>query len=191
LSATRSLGVQAQQRARSLAASDFVRKVSQTYASHIVRILLGLVTTVIVARALGPAGRGTFATAAAIGALGVQFGNLGLHTANTYFAARDKKSIRVLLGNSIVVSFGLGSLIAVAIWCALQASPRLLSLSGMNLVLAVAWIPFGLGYLLLQNMLLGMQAVGTYNLVDLFSKALPVVLFGSLIASGRATVPWV
>jgi O-antigen/teichoic acid export membrane protein len=39
--------------------------------------------------------------------------------------------------------------------------------------------------------LLGMQAVGTYNLVDLFSKALPVVLIGSLIASGRATVPWV
>ena len=62
---------------RSAQNSDFVRKVMETYATRIFLMGIALVTTVVVARLLGPQGRGYYAVAAAIGALGVQFGTLG------------------------------------------------------------------------------------------------------------------
>ena len=64
----------------------------ETYATRILLIGIGLVSAVIVARLLGPQGRGIYAVAAATGALGVQFGNLGLHTSNIYFVARDPQN---------------------------------------------------------------------------------------------------
>ena len=55
---------------RSVLSSDFIRKVMETYATRILLIGIGLVSAVIVARLLGPQGRGIYAVAAATGALG-------------------------------------------------------------------------------------------------------------------------
>lgn len=166
---------------RSALSSDFVSKVAETYLTRIVLMCLALVTTVIVARLLGPEGRGYYAVAAATGALGVQFGNLGLHTSNTYFVAKHPESLPFLTGNSLVVSFGFGGLIAMVLGIIFTVSPGLLGIGGATLLMALAWIPFGLAYTLTQNLLLGLQDVRGYNLAEILNKTVPLLLIGILV----------
>lgn len=168
--------------------SDFAQKVFETYLTRVGIMALGLVTTVIVSRLLGPSGRGLYAIAVATGTLGVQFGNLGLHTSNIYFAARDSTLLPQLMGNSLAVSFGFGSLLAALVGGVLLASPGLIDLRGATLFLALLWIPFGLAYLLLQDLMLGLQDVRGYNLLEAASKAGPLLFIAVLFAIGRISV---
>ncbi|MDX1389259.1 MAG: hypothetical protein R3344_08715, partial [Acidobacteriota bacterium] len=103
-------------RVRRALESDFVQKVIETFATRILLIGIGFATSVLIARILGPEGRGLFAVAGTIAAIGIQFGNLGLHSANTYSVARDRGKLPGLLANSLLVGFGLGGLVAVITW---------------------------------------------------------------------------
>jgi len=171
-----------------IVSSDFMRKVGETFVTRIFLIGIGVATSVIVARALGPEGRGLYAVAATIGAIGVQFGNLGLHASNTYYVARDKKLLPALVGNTIMVSFAVGGFITVLIWMIFSIWSKLAPLDGLLLILSLIWIPLGLVCLLLQNLLLGIQEVRAFNKIELVTKMFGVGLIGLLTLIGTATV---
>src|SRR5260370_22178301 len=124
--------------------SGLFRNVLETYGTRVLLIAVGLATTVLVSRVLGPMGRGLFAVAVVIGAIGVQFGNLGLHASNTYYVAKDRDLLPALIGNTLVISFGIGGLGALVCWVVFAFWPAIAPLQGILLVLALAWIPFGL-----------------------------------------------
>lgn len=169
--------------------SDFVRKVSETYATQILRTALSMATTVLVARMLGPEGRGVYAVAAIVGALGVQFGNLGLHASNTYFVAKDPSCARQLMGNSLVAGFGFGGLICVVLCMVFWKYPQIARIPSNLQLLAVLSIPLGLTYLLMQNLLVGLHQVRPYNLIELVNKAIPALLLLPLILVHAVSVP--
>ena len=107
-----------------IVASEFVRSAATTFATRIVLVGLGLATTVVVARSLGPEGRGLYAVALTIATLGVQLGNLGLHASNTYFVAKDRSLLSGLIGNTLVVTLGLGGLGAAVAGAVFHASVK-------------------------------------------------------------------
>ncbi len=156
--------------------SDFVRKVGETLFTQVTLIPLSLITSVIIARILGPEGRGIFAVGFSILAIGVQFGNLGLHSSNTYFVARDSKSLPQLLTNSLLVSVGLGGSLAVLTWLVFYLWPSLSPIKGFVLTLALGLIPFNLASLLLRNLLLGLQDIRAFNKIELLSRVLTLLL---------------
>src|SRR5207248_10742366 len=123
------------------------RSIVETYTTRILLIAIGFAMTVIISRTLGPSGRGLFAVAAAIGAIGIQFGNLGLHASNTYYVAKDRELLPVLIGNTLVVSFGIGGIGAVLGWILAAMWPTIAPVHGTLLAMAVAWILFGLAYM--------------------------------------------
>jgi O-antigen/teichoic acid export membrane protein len=161
--------------------SDFFSKVVGTFATRICVLALGLVTTILVARILGPEGRGIFAIAIAATAMGVQFGNFGLHASNTYYLSRQPDLLPVLLGNSLFVGLGLGSIGALIAWLIFFIWPEIAPLHGNLLLIVLISVPLGLTYLLLQNILLGLQNVKAYNGLELLNKLLTVLFFGVLI----------
>jgi len=167
--------------------SDFVRKVAETYLSRIALVAIGLSTSVLVARALGPEGRGLFAVAGASAAMGVQLGNLGFHTANTYLVGRDRSLLPALVGNTLALSAIAGLGIALLSGAVFAMRPVLAPAGGMILWLALASIPVGLGGLLLQNILLGIQEVRAYNAIEVGTKLAIVILFGLIVFIGSAT----
>jgi O-antigen/teichoic acid export membrane protein len=173
---------------RRLIGSDFIRKVAETFGTRILLIGIGLVTSVIVARILGPEGRGLYAVAATIGAIGVQFGNLGLHASNTYYLARDRSLLPALVGNSLLIGFVFGGLGAALAWVVFHLWPRIAPLQGLLLILGLSWIPLGLTYMLFQNLLLGIQDIRAYNKIELMSNILSVLLIGLLIVVSIVTV---
>jgi len=158
--------------------SQFGRMAIETFATRVLLMGMGLITSVIVARILGPEGRGLYAVAASVGALGVQFGNLGLHASNTYQVAKNQRFLPALLANTLIVSFGLGGFIAAAIWMLFSIWPESAPVQGILLGLSLTYIPFGLGYMLLQNLLLGIQKIREYNIVELANKVLVIGLVG-------------
>jgi len=169
---------------RAIIASDFFRKVTETYLTQIALIVIGLATTVVVSRILGPEGRGFLAVAVAISGLGVQFGNLGLNASNTYYVAKDRSLLPRLLGNTLTISLGLIGIGAFLTYLVLQGRPQWSPIQGNLLILALAWIPFGLAYMLLQNLLLGVQAVRAYNKIELVSKLLALFFIGFILFWG-------
>jgi len=169
-------------------ASDLVSKVAQTFATRILLIGIGLTTSAIVARILGPEGRGVYVVASTIGAIGVQFGNLGLHSSNTYYIAKDRNLLPALLGNTLAVSFGFGGFGAALAWVVFSLWPSLAPVHGTILGLALVGIPLGLAYLLVQNILIGINEVSAYNKIELASKILTVSLISLAILFQAVTV---
>jgi O-antigen/teichoic acid export membrane protein len=171
--------------------SDFVRKIAETLLTRLLLLAVGLITSVAVARILGPEGRGAYAIAVTIGAIGVQFGNLGLHGANTYNVARKPELLPEIVANTSLVGFGLGTIGAVGGWIVLVLMPGLVPVGGTLLCLALAGIPFGLASLLFQNILLGLHKVRDYNKIELTGRLLAIGLILLLIAVGAVSVEMV
>jgi O-antigen/teichoic acid export membrane protein len=173
--------MKAMKRFRLMLAGDFASKVVATFATRIALIGIGLLTTVVVARILGPEGRGLYSVAMAIGVLGLQFGSVGLHTSNTYFVARDRSLLPTLLGNTLVVSWAIGTATILGCYGVFAVWPRIAPLHGSLLFLALLWIPVGLAYLLAQNLLLGLGEIGLFNRTELLNRSLALAAIGWLV----------
>ncbi len=169
-------------------ASDFAWKVGETFATRVFLIGAGVVASVLVARTLGPEGRGLYAVAGALAGVGVQFGNLGLHSANAYFAARDRSLVPRLAGNSLAVSAALGGVTVALLWGVALVRPDMAPLGGPLLLLVSVSIPIGLAYLLLQNVLVGLQEVRAFNRIEIVTRLVSLTLI-ALVIMERAVSP--
>lgn len=170
-----------------LRTSSFARNVGATLANRVLLLSIGLITSVVIARLLGPEGRGLYAVAVAVGAIGVQLGNLGLHASNTWAVARDRGLLGPLIANSAVVSIGIGGAAAAAVWIVAVLRPDLSPLPVGLLSLALVSVPLGLAYLLWQNLLLGTDRIRAYNGIDLLNKSLGLALIAALALAGWLT----
>jgi O-antigen/teichoic acid export membrane protein len=152
------------------------QQVAETYFTQILRVGLGLAMTILVARILGPQGRGLYAVALAIGALGVQLGNFGLGSSNVYYVAKSRHLLSVLTGNALLVSFLVGGVGVLALGIVFSLWTRLAPVHGAVLTLTLLVIPFSLAYYLLQSLLLGVLDVRGYNKIEIANKVLAVAL---------------
>jgi len=172
---------------RMAAGTELRRNVFESYGTRLLVVAVTFATAVVIARELGPTGRGLYAVAVAMGAIGVQFGNLGLQLSNTYHVAKDRALLPALIGNTLAVVLGawvvtlLGG-IGFVFW------PELSPVHGTLLMLALASVPVGLAYLLTQGLLLGVNEVRAYNQIECGSKLLALALISVPALLHRGTV---
>jgi len=160
---------------RGVAGTELRRNVFESYGTRLLVVAVTFATAVVLARELGPSGRGFYAVAAAVGAIGVQFSNLGLHLSNTYYVAKDRALLPALIGNTLAVVF-VACVVAVLAGVGLVFWPKLSPVHGTLLILALASVPVGLAYLLTQGLLLGVSEVRAYNQIECGSKLLVLAL---------------
>jgi len=141
----------------------------------LVRILLiaaGFVSSIITARFLGPEGRGVFFYWTTLAAFAIQFGNLGLHSSNTYLLAKGRARLSALAANSLWVSLigggVLGGFLILSLWLMDGATGDRWSL----LLPALFLIPSGLYFLLGTNLLVADGRIGEYNGFELANRYL-------------------
>jgi O-antigen/teichoic acid export membrane protein len=172
---------------RLAAGTELRRNVLGTYGTRVFVLIITFATAVVIARELGPTGRGLYAVALTLGAIGAQFGNLGLHASNVYYVAKDRGLLPALIGNTLAVVFvacivaALGG-IGFAFWP--NASP----VHGTLLLLALASVPVSLAFLLIQGLLLGVNEVLAYNNIECGGKLLALMLICVLALSHGGTV---
>lgn len=138
-------------------------------------MVLGVVGTVIIARALGVEGRGAAAVAFNLTLLLVQFGTFGMVTANPYFVARDTVARARIVANSLWLAAVLGGLAILAgVLVHLVAPSVTQGLGWAEVLVAVAGIPAALAALFLQSILLGEGRTVAMNAIEVVMGLLSV-----------------
>ncbi len=166
--------------ANSPAARPLVRDVLLTFETKAAIIVLNVLGLVVIARVLGPAGRGAIAVAFSFTVLLVQFGNLGLQSANPYFVARNPGCIGAVVRNAIWGAVVLGAILGMVVLLAKTLFPASLrGLDWIDVVVVAAGVPAVLATQLLQSVFLAEGRMRAYNGVELAGS---VVTFCGLLA---------
>ena len=151
-----------------LARTRFGVDVILTLGNKVGVLLLNVGGTIVVARTLGPSGRGAVAVAFSFTLLLIQFGSFGLQSANPYFAARDPGRIAMIFRNTLWLTLGLGTLLALAglvVWALFPALLR--GLGALEIVVVLIGVPAALANQLLQSILLAEGRMVAYNGIEL------------------------
>jgi len=156
------------------------RRVVVTVAVRMAVIAAGIVTSILSARFLQPAGRGEYFMIVTAAQLLAQFGNLGLSSSNTFFVAGDRTLLPALVANSIWVSFLAVPLVGLMLLTASSAFGwSVFGQGGSWFALALA--PLILFNLLGSNLLVGLNQMNRFNAVQ-FAGA--VVLLPFMLGAG-------
>jgi O-antigen/teichoic acid export membrane protein len=160
---------------RSLAPAVFL-----TLGSKATILVINALGVVVVARALGPSGRGAIAVAFSFALVLVQFGSLGLQSANPYFAARDPRQINAIVLNTIWGAAAIGVILVACALAGKASFPALLrGLDWLDVVVVAAGLPAMLATQLLQSVFLAEGRMRVYNGVELAGNL--IVLVGLVV----------
>jgi O-antigen/teichoic acid export membrane protein len=159
---------------------SFASGVALTIVTRLL-MLVGVVgASVIVARWLGPEGLGSLAVLNTTIVLALSIGSLGLTSANTYFIARDRKTLGPVWANAIVFALFGGTLVAMAVVALAKIYPALFGGVSLELiVIATLSIPFQFLLSLGLNVLLAMDRIRQLNFLDAMAPAF--ALFNAIV----------
>jgi O-antigen/teichoic acid export membrane protein len=165
-----------------------------TVFARVVILVAGLATSIVTARLLGPDGRGLYFYALTVAAFVTQFGSLGFSSSNTYFVTREPAYLKPLAANSAWLSMAVFVLAGLAV--TFLSGPD--DAPGLLMLLAVLLGSSSLFFMLFSNLLVGMQRLVAFNLLQIGSNlaVLPAMivaawlngspqslLIGSIVAS--------
>jgi len=148
---------------------EFAQKMVITLGSRIFSLFMGMGASIILARVLGPQGRGVYALAMLLPNLIVTLGNFGVASATTYYVARDEIPRKVILGNNILLSIGIG-LLGVLVGGGVILFFQQNLFKGVDtflLFFALAFIPLNFFYSFIRYILLGAQYIKEFNYVQI------------------------
>lgn len=150
--------------------------VLMTFGNKVGVLALNVAGTIVIARTLGPVGRGAIAVAFSITLLLVQFGSVGLQSANPYFAIRDARSLPRVITNSVWVSVFFGAvLIAVGVAVKALFPAALRGLDWLDVLVVLAGVPAALANTLLQSVFLAEGRMVAYNGVEITAAVITFV----------------
>jgi len=149
--------------------NKFAKDTTITFVTRILTLILGLVSSVIIARFLGPEGKGVYALAVLLPSLIVTFANLGIGQAAVYYIGRGKYPPKEIFGNNIILSLVLGTF-SVIIGLLIVFFFQNLVFPGIArcyLLLMLVLIPLDLFFSYVNMMLLGLQRIKEYNAISI------------------------
>lgn len=172
---------------KSLASQSFVFAASQTFSTQVLIFLIGFGSSIILARVLGPEGRGAFALLVTILSVITTFGNLGLHISNVYYGASDHSSVANLTQNSLTIAVLMG-IILVTGGIGLSYVPAINNFLEANLIaqpmlwIVLGLVPFSLLSSYLASILLGCGHIHRYNWANVGQPAFQLVFLVLFLA---------
>lgn len=151
-----------------------------TFFSQAAIFLCGIFITTLLARWLGPKGKGQYTLVFFIAYLIGRFSSLGIEAANVFFTGKKKYPRKDIISNSVIISFFLGCILLL-LFVLLNSCPffrRFLIVNELEvsyLWVAVITIPFSLLISLLLNILLGEEKIAAYNGIRLFQQVIQIL----------------
>lgn len=163
-------------------ATPFAQRVAGVFATRVVRFVLGFATSFLLARVLGPGGRGAYYLVSLTPTTLANLAQFGLPSAMSFFAGRGR-STRKLQAIALVLAIGLSvtlllATLAVLPWLEetiLKAAPDDL------LRLALFSLPFQFLASFAGAILIGRQVMRNYNVILIVQSVLTLVLIVLLV----------
>jgi O-antigen/teichoic acid export membrane protein len=160
-----------------------------TYMANLGVALLSLVNVLVVARALGPAGRGDVAFLIAVALVSGHLVSLSLHESNANLGAGEPGLRPPLATNSLLFAFGLGAVAAVVVVLLTAIVPPVGGEVDRSLLLvALACIPAVLVKLYLGLLVQADYGFAVTNAAWLAGPLTTALANGALAAAGAITV---
>ncbi len=154
-----------------------IKDVSITLIGKIILLFIGIISSIIVARYLGPSGKGIFAVLGVISGIALQFGNLGIPAANIYFIGKEKNLLSQITANSFFFGIGGGIVVAIVVYLLFILCPDIIGkINPFFLIVTLMSLPFVFMTLLYTNILLGCQRFFGYNLINIFGGVFSLVV---------------
>ena len=160
-----------------------------TFGTNAAAAASQLLNVLIVARALGPTGRGEVAFIIAVWVLMAGLATFGLEEANANFGATRPGRRGSLLANSMVAAIGFGLLAATLVGSLMTLVPPARGEVELQLLLiALVTLPSGLLQQYLKYLLQSDYRFGVTNVAWVASPASTVVINGALALTGHLSV---
>lgn len=160
-----------------------------TFSTQILVVFLSGTASIVIARALGPSGKGIFAIILVVPTLLVTLGNMGLGVANIYFLGKEKYKLDEITSNSVIFAFsiGIGLVFIFSMIFNLLNSSFLKEVKPWHILSVIYMLPLALLILYFKSILLGENKIKEYNLVQVLEKGsflLLIIIFLLIIKEG-------
>ncbi len=165
--------------------STFARHVTSTFTVQLFSLLLATVNAAVIARLLGPSGKGILALVVLVPNVLALFLGAGLNVANVYYTGQRRFDVPTLSANA--VAFALlatsgGIVLAIGLYVSGLSAKLLPGIPPQLLALAMLALPFSLLNSYFTSILQGLQLIGLINMVSLLQRASNVALSLLLVA---------
>ena len=162
---------------------QFAIDTSITAVSRMLQLAIGVGTSVLIARALGPAGRGIYALAILLPTVLTCFGNFGVGQAAVFHVNKNTYSAKEVLANTVSLSLLLGVAGFLAGLVILLAFGDLVfpGVRKTYLFLALFLLPLNLLLNFVNHLLLGLQRIKEYNFVSVLRSLVFLALLFILL----------
>ena len=178
--------------------TGLVGSASQTLITRVAVLALFLVTNVILARSLGPAGRGVYAVVVLIPTVGSLLAQLGVGPANVYYVSRGLIDRDEIVGHSFSLALLLGAASVLIVFglTRTDAGANFLGVGREYVLIACSAIPFLLLTGFMLGILQGDQRFRLFNsvvLVQYLSLLLGLIIALSVLSQRRllgAVIAW-
>lgn len=152
-----------------------------TFSSQILTFALGFAASIILARVLGPEGKGIYALIVLIPALMLKLGSLGIEATNVYFTGSKRYGIKDIVSNSLLCGILLGSILILLFFGVFHFDifQNYLASNQINsfyLWLVVLTVPFSLLSGFLISIFLGAEKITVYNKINIFNSTFQLIL---------------
>ena len=164
---------------------SLARNIVTTFAARVALLGLAFVSSIMLARLLGPEGRGTLALVFLLPELANTLGRLGFDHANAVFAGLDPTGRRALVWQSVAIAGVAGGAMAIAGagYVALGAPgfPALVRAPLPLYLLALSLVPLGLVNEYWKAIVRGMNCIFILSLLEVATAVVALVLLGVLV----------
>lgn len=166
------------------------RDVLMLFATQFATLALAVVSGIVVARVLGPEGKGALAILMLFASICSLVGSAGMANANVFFRGREKVAREAILGNTIVVSVAAGLLVTMVCPVARPLLERTTSgiATGPLVAVAAASVPIGVFGTGTEGMLLGDNRIAVVCAVRIIGAIARLVLLLVLLLRFGRTV---
>jgi O-antigen/teichoic acid export membrane protein len=154
--------------------------IATTFGARFAGVPLALVSSILLARSLHPAGKGVYTTVATVGDLSLVLGTLGISTAAVYYLARPTEDLE----RTRATVLGLCLLIGALVTCGFLFAAAIGLASGLSTTgwALVAIAPIGiisLGRAALESFFRAQHQIRTINVVAMTSSAAFLLLIAT------------
>lgn len=161
-----------------------------TLLAQVFRLGVGFVTSILIARALGPEGKGILTEVQQVPAILAAVFNLGIASANTYFIGTRKHRLAEVMGNSLAIAGVLGA-IGVPIVLLFTVGPLAVveSIPLTAAVIACAILPVTLAAQNIAGINMGLGEMKALARTQMAGVVVSLAVIGGAYLVGMLTIP--
>ncbi|HUS51482.1 MAG TPA: flippase [Candidatus Paceibacterota bacterium] len=152
-----------------------------TFFSEVLIFVFGFIALIILARILGPAGKGIYSLIILIPTLVLTFGSFGIESSNVYFVGSRKYKIQDIVSNSLISAIFLGLILIILFWALFQLDffKKFIDsnqIPSFYLWIVVFSIPLSLLLSFFKNVIRGKGEITNYNKVKILESILGLAM---------------